>query len=112
MLAWVAMMPCVGLVAAALPCIIGLGGYGLYIYAAGGFESWSPQFALLWALIQFSLQAVILSAYTFLADDRIWLGDSDSSASNGTVVEDLVLADLELWVRPQVIPGRSTKCTT
>ena len=107
-LAWVAMLPCVGLMAAALPAAFGLGGYGLYVYAASGYDGWSPRFALLWALIQFSLVVVILLSFTYLSDDNDWNGDaggdSDSSASNGTVgVAASVLAagefeeSLELW---------------
>lgn len=70
LLGWVAMLSCVEQPIITAPAAaLALGGYYAYIRAAARFNTWSPQFALLWALINTGLQAIVIVVFVVLSDD-------------------------------------------
>jgi hypothetical protein len=63
------MLSCVGHAAVAVPtAVLAVGGYFAYVYAASIGHTWSPQFALLWALINSVLLAVVIVIFLLLQE--------------------------------------------
>eukprot|EP01043_Picozoa_sp_COSAG02_P046924 COSAG02_NODE_4441_length_5354_cov_3.167650_5_plen_237_part_00 len=92
----VAMLPCVGRAAVTVPtAVMALGGYLSYVRAASMVHTWSPQFALLWALINSALLAIVIVVLLLLQDgdkehDLVESGSMGSSQqSNHTALSDV-----------------------
>jgi hypothetical protein len=91
-LGWVAMLSCVDRPAITAPtAVLAIGGYYAYVTTAAKVNSWSPQFALTWALINSALVAIVIVEYLVLWEPRTQesvtsgsLGSSQN-AGRGTV---------------------------
>ena len=65
----VVMLSCVGHAGGAVPAaVLAVGGYCAYLHAASLGHTWSPQFALLWALINSVLLAIVISLFLLLQE--------------------------------------------
>jgi hypothetical protein len=81
LLGWVAMLSCVDTPAITVPTsVIAIAGYYAYVTNAAKVNSWSPQFALTWALINSVLVMIVIVEFLILWVPR----ESNTSGSLGS----------------------------
>ncbi len=111
----VAMLSCVGRAAVTVPtAVLALGGYLSYVRAASMVHAWSPQFALLWALINSVLLAIVIVVLLLLQDgdnehDLVESGSSGSSQQSNHTALSATAVDVSTsyWRSGHCFQGRA-----